>query len=165
VAGVASTHYSARYTTNMKVIKDEIINFETEANDGYRLFINDSLLCLVPENNTHLCQWVFSAPAQSPILKFIIDLSVERIKNTDNIKGEHIIHHLTGPEVFTDGIEKYLKENNCPYFQDKKNYFPYFDHNILRVFNCNNFHKNVVIHLYAGQDKDGWFHERYKKLL
>lgn len=51
VAGVASTHYSARYTTNMKAIKDEIINFETEANDGYRLFINDSLVIDVWERN------------------------------------------------------------------------------------------------------------------
>ena len=55
------------------------------------IFINDSLLTIVPENETHLCQWVFSAPKNSPILKSIIDLSVERILNTP-IKGEHIIH-------------------------------------------------------------------------
>lgn len=128
------------------------------------IFINETLLCLAPENSTHLCQWVFAAPSQSPILKSIIDLSVERIKNTGEFKGEHIIHHLTGPGVFTDGIEKYLRENNHPTFDDKKSYFQYPNSNILSVFNYDNFHKNVVQHLFAGQDNDGWYHERFKKL-
>jgi mannosyltransferase OCH1-like enzyme len=84
------------------------------------IFINNSLLTIVPENETHLCQWTFSAPKNSPILKTIIDLSVERILNTP-IKGEHITHYLTGPGLFTDGIEKYLIENNKPIFSNKKN--------------------------------------------
>lgn len=129
------------------------------------LFINDCLLSLAPENSTHLCQWIFSAPPNSPILKYIIDLFVERMKNQKEIKGEHIIHYLTGPGLFTDGIEKYLKENNKATFDDKKNYFKYKEMDILRVFDCDHFHANRIIHLYAGQDKDGWFHERYKKLL
>ena len=127
------------------------------------IFINDSFLIIVPENETHLCQWVFSAPANSPILKSIIDLSVERILNTP-IKGEHIIHYLTGPGLFTDGIEKYLIENNYPLFDDKKNYYNY-PNPILLVFNYDNFHKNIVQHLFAGQDKDGWCKERYIKLM
>jgi mannosyltransferase OCH1-like enzyme len=127
------------------------------------IFINDSLLTIVPENETHLCQWVFSAPKNSPILKSIIDLSVERILNTP-IKGEHIIHYLTGPALFTDGIEKYLIENNYPIFDNKKNYHNY-PNPILLVFNYNNFHKNIVQHLFAGQDEDGWCKERYVKLM
>ena len=104
------------------------------------IFLTDALLTIVSENDgTHLCQWVFSAPAGSPILKTIIDLSVERILNIPEIKGEHIVHYLTGPKVFTDGIEKYLKENNLPTFDDKRNYFKY-PNNTLRVFNCNFFH-------------------------
>jgi mannosyltransferase OCH1-like enzyme len=126
------------------------------------IFINDSLLTIVPENETHLCQWVFSAPPNSPILKSIIDLSVERILNTP-IKGEHIIHYLTGPGVFTDGIEKYLKENGLPIFSNKKDYYNY-PSPVLKVFKYENFHKNIVNHLFAGQDKDGWFHERYLKI-
>jgi mannosyltransferase OCH1-like enzyme len=129
------------------------------------LFINNCLLSLVPENDTHLCQWVFSAPANSPILKSVIDLFVERMKQIKEIKGEHIIHFLTGPGLFTDGIEKYLKEKNKDVFENKKNYFMYKEMDILRVFNCDNFHANMVTHLYAGQDKDGWFHERFKKLI
>ena len=127
------------------------------------IFINDSLLTIVPENETHLCQWVFSAPKNSPILKSIIDLSVERILNTP-IKGEHIIHYLTGPALFTDGIEKYLIENNYPIFENKKNYYNY-PNPILIVFNYDNFHKNIVQHLFSGQDEDGWCKERYVKLM
>jgi len=127
------------------------------------LFSTDALLTIVAENETHLCQWVFSAPKESPILKSVIDLSVERILTTP-IKGEHIIHFLTGPAVFTDGIEKYLRENNKPTFNNKKDYYKYPDP-VLKVFNYNNFHKNIVRHLFTGQDSDGWCNERYKKLL
>lgn len=128
------------------------------------IFINDSLLCIVPENSVHLCQWVFSAPPNSPILKSIIDLSTERILNIPEIKGEHIIHHLTGPGVFTDGIEKYLKENNKITFLDKKNYYKYPE-SFLKVFNYDIFHDKIVNHLFTGQDEDGWCAERFKKLL
>ena len=128
------------------------------------IFCNNSLLTIVAENQTHLCQWVFAAPQNSPILKSIIDLSVERILTTP-IKGEHIIHTLTGPGVFTDGIEKYLKENNKPTFDNKKKYFNYPDKNILCVFNYEIFHKNCVVHLFAGQHEDGWCKERYQKLV
>jgi mannosyltransferase OCH1-like enzyme len=127
------------------------------------IFINDSLLTFAPENETHLCQWTFSAPANSPILKSIIDLSVERILNTP-IKGEHIIHYLTGPGLFTDGIEKYLIENNYPIFDNKKNYYNY-PNPILIVFDYDNFHKNIVQHLFSGQDQDGWCKERSIKLM
>ena len=42
--GIASTHYSARYTTYLSAQKDELMNFEVEGDDGYRVFINDSLM-------------------------------------------------------------------------------------------------------------------------
>jgi mannosyltransferase OCH1-like enzyme len=125
---------------------------------------NESLLTIVPENSTHLCQWVFSAPKQSPILKSVIDLSVEKILSIKEIKGEHIIHSLTGPGVFTEGIEKYLKEHNKPTFSNKINYHKYPDNNILCVFNYNIFHNKIVKHLFLGQDDDGWVKERDIKL-
>jgi mannosyltransferase OCH1-like enzyme len=128
------------------------------------IFLTDALLTIVPENSIHLCQWIFSAPIGCPILKTIIDLSVERILNIPEIKGEHIIHYLTGPEVFTDGIEKYLKENNLPTFDDKIKYFKY-PNQILRVFNYHFFHDNIVKHLFSGQDSDGWCNERNKFLI
>ena len=128
------------------------------------LFISDSLMMIVPENDgDYLCQWVFSAQKGCPILKSIIDLSVERILGMDEIKGEHIIHYLTGPSVFTDGIEKYLKENDKPVFNDKKKYVFYPDP-ILKVFSPDIFHKNIVQHLFTGDDNDGWKKERFVKL-
>mgnify|MGYP003338487358 CR=1 FL=1 len=42
----------------------------------------------------------------------IIGLSIIRILSVKQFKGEHIIHFLTGPGVFTDGIEHFLKINN-----------------------------------------------------
>jgi mannosyltransferase OCH1-like enzyme len=127
------------------------------------IFINDSFLTIVPEKGTNFfCQWTFSAPANSPILKSIIDLSVERILNKP-IKGEHIIHYLTGPALFTDAIELYLKNNNYPIFENKQNCVNY-PYKILKVFEPNLFHNNLIIHLYAGDDNDGWKKERYGKL-
>ena len=92
-----------------------------------------------------------------------IDLCVKRILNTP-IKGENIIHYITGPALFSDGIKLYLKNNNQPIFKNINNYYNYPD-SILRVFNRDNFHKNIVQHLYAGSDNDGWKQERYSKLF
>lgn len=41
---VESIHYSARYTTILTATRNETMNFEIEGDDGYRLFINDSLV-------------------------------------------------------------------------------------------------------------------------
>ncbi len=49
--GMSWTHYSARYTTSIKAEKDEILNFESEGNDGYRIKINDSTVVDVWERN------------------------------------------------------------------------------------------------------------------
>lgn len=49
--GLRSTNYSARYTTYIKADKDEVLNFESEANDGYIVKINDSVLVNVWERN------------------------------------------------------------------------------------------------------------------
>ena len=49
--GLSSTHYSARYRTSITAAKDEVMNFETEANDGYKVLINDSVIVDVWERN------------------------------------------------------------------------------------------------------------------
>jgi len=130
------------------------------------LIVNHSLLSIVPENDTgFICNWIFYAPANSPILKSVIDLSVERILEIPQIKGEHIIHFLTGPAVFTDGIELYLQQNNLPTYQNKRDYVNYIHTNTLVVFEPKKFHSKSVIHLFTGQDIDGWYNERYQKLM
>jgi mannosyltransferase OCH1-like enzyme len=128
-------------------------------------FINDSLLTVIPENDAHLCQWVFSAPRNSPLLKSVIDLSVKRILEIPEIKGEHIIHHLTGPEVFTHGIEKYLQENDLPIFEKDRKKYVHYPHACLKVFNPEIFHSKIINHFYTGGDNDGWCLERNQKLM
>lgn len=49
--GMKSTHYAARYTTYITADKDEVMNFESEANDGYRVMVNDSVVVDVWERN------------------------------------------------------------------------------------------------------------------
>jgi beta-glucosidase len=49
--GIKSTHFSARYTAFITAEKDEIMNFESEANDGYRILINDSTIVDAWERN------------------------------------------------------------------------------------------------------------------
>lgn len=49
--GMPWTHYSARYTTSITAEKDEVLNFESEGNDGYRIKINDSTMVDVWERN------------------------------------------------------------------------------------------------------------------
>jgi mannosyltransferase OCH1-like enzyme len=124
---------------------------------------NDALLICAPENDVHLCQWIFVAPPKSPILLNVINMSVKRILTIPEIKGEHIIHYLTGPGVFTYGIESYLKENNYETFENRTKYFKY-PHKILEVYEANHFHKNTVKHLFSGQHDDGWCKERDLKL-
>lgn len=137
---------------------------DTVCNVNPNIFINNSYLTMSPEIGTnYFCQWTFSAPPNSPILKSIIDLSVDRILTTE-IKGEHVIHYLTGPALFTDGIIKYLTENNLPTFDDVSNYHRY-PLELLAVFNPDRFHHIFIQHLFAGDDEDGWKKERYGKLL
>ena len=124
---------------------------------------NSQLIC-VPENETHMCQWLFAAPPKSPILKQVIDLSVDRILSMDNIKGEHIIHELTGPGVFTHGIEQYLQLYNRQTFTNKKEYTGKND-DVLFILNREDFRTIFVTHLFAGQDSDGWTLERNNTLM
>ena len=49
--GLKSTNYAARYSTVITAAKDEVLNFESEANDGYRVLINDSVMVDVWERN------------------------------------------------------------------------------------------------------------------
>jgi mannosyltransferase OCH1-like enzyme len=135
-----------------------------KVDDPSILLKNKAQLVVVPENEVHLCQWVFAAPAGSLILKKVIDISVERIlRETDFKSYDHIVHKLTGPGVFTEGVEMFLKEKNLPTFSNKLNYFDYPD-DILYCLDYNHFHKNGVVHFFSGQRSDGWVNER-KRIL
>jgi mannosyltransferase OCH1-like enzyme len=124
----------------------------------------ETMLVCAPENHVHLCQWTFAAPAKSPLLKSIIELSITRIMNIPEIKGEHVIHYLTGPAVFTDGIEKYLTENSMTVFANKNEYYRY-KNSAMICFLTSRFHNKMIKHLFAGQYTDGWYHERFQRLI
>ena len=144
------------------------------------MFIKDKLLVVTPENNTHFCQYFFAAPPKSPVLKSVIDLMVERITNTKIIKGEHIVHYLTGPSVFTDGIINYLKSQNIkvPTDDDFMVYHPTTysrlkEGNIFKyenicddiyVINHTIFRDKYIKHLFSGSWNNGWTKERDKVL-
>lgn len=124
-------------------------------------------LIVVPEtDDVHLCQWIFAAPKQSPILKSVIDTCVERIMKWDGKMKEHIIHYLTGPGAFTAGIESYLQKQNLPTYQNKLQYVSYQTkvNPVLYVFPTE-FHETYVKHLFAGDDIDhGWKPEATRRI-
>lgn len=124
---------------------------------------NNSLLTFVPENDVHLCQWVFAAPPNSPVLKTIIDLCVDRILKSTFDEGEHLIHYLTGPGVFTNGINKFVHETLGMKTPTNINLYTKFPKpNIFKVFQPNIFHSKIVTHLFFGGREGGWTHEREK---
>jgi inositol phosphorylceramide mannosyltransferase catalytic subunit len=114
------------------------------------------LLCAI-ENDAHICNWTFAAPSRSPILKQVIELCIERILSIKVIKGEHIVHFLTGPAAFTDGIEKYFVMNNIQTFNDKSKYSIYKNPTIVCLEKAS-FHDKFVKHLFHGDN--GWKKER-----
>jgi len=140
------------------------------------IFINSPFVNLitVPENNVHMCQWVFAAKKNSPVLKAIIELSLQKLKNQKVIKGEHIVHFLTGPKVFTEGILNYLitkdktiikDENFNLWKQNKLQGHGIFKNYGIGIFsNASQFHTKIVAHLFSGQWKDGWCTMRDKVL-
>ena len=122
------------------------------------LFLEKSsyLVCIPENDKMHMCNWVFAAPEASPVLKSVIELCVERILNNFE-KKQHMVHYYTGPRVFIDGIELYLKQNNLITFNDKTLYSLAYKNYWLHVFDdFNNFNNNTVRHLEAGKDENGW---------
>lgn len=129
-----------------------------------RMFLKNSLLVGVPENKVHLCQWVFAAPAGSPIIKSVIDSIVERCDKVENMKtfnSEHFVHELTGPKVFTEGVEKWLKSEGLELFRARDKYSRY-KNSKMWIFDYPLFHQKAVKHLYSGQWSDGWIMQRGK---
>uniref|UniRef100_A0A6C0AYY4 Alpha 1,4-glycosyltransferase domain-containing protein n=1 Tax=viral metagenome TaxID=1070528 RepID=A0A6C0AYY4_9ZZZZ len=110
----------------------------------------DTMLLCSSEDKNNLCNWCFSAPAKSRILKSIIQLSVKRIlestknntennvennaeNNVENIDNINNIYCLTGREVFTSGIETYLTSKKMTIFHDKKKYSAYKNHTMICI--------------------------------
>lgn len=129
--------------------------------------INNKYLTVVPENNTHFCQWVFSGSANSPVLKSVINLLVERIRSTKEIKGEHIVHYLTGPGVFTDGILNYLFSNEFSRVYDKNRNILDFEvpYDLIKVGNSEMNTKTIKLDKNHPSDTELTFIHNYKDMF
>ena len=125
------------------------------------------LLCTA-ENQEHCCNWVFSAPPKSPVLKHVLDLVVNRLRAQGTIdqfsfqSNPHLIHHLTGPGVFTDGVRAWAHSVSIDLpgsVLDWDTHAICVKHGLI-VRPSKHFHKNVVLHMFSGQWPDGWTHAR-----
>ena len=69
-----------------------------------------------------------------------------------------MVHTLTGPSVFTDGIENYLKENNLVTFlgKDRKKYVTEYKNDVMYVYDSDWLFNNNIKHVYSGQWEGGW---------
>jgi mannosyltransferase OCH1-like enzyme len=122
-----------------------------------------------PYGHTQFCQWVWSVPPNSPILKIVIDLCIKRLQDeeegiTNKIKevgGGKYVLYSTGPHAFTTGIETYLKRKNLPTFDDKRKYVNY-PNEIIHVF-PQSFHNDTVQHGFMSiTSADGWHYQSEK---
>lgn len=147
-------HYGGIYADSDTILLSNINNILDNKKD----------FVIVPENDVHLCQWIFASSPKNPILKNVIDLSIKNIQcEMDNWSHKkHIVHYMTGPGVFTDGIERYLKINKLQTYSNKMHYINY-PNDIMHVHPYN-FHDIKVKHLFTGSTKsDGWIYIKDKK--
>ena len=135
---------------------------DTVCKQNMEHFINHSVeLVVCPEPETFrtnlLCQWIFAAPSKSPILKAVIDNCVNEILKHPTLKGEHVVHELTGPTIFTNAVRSYLAlkgfsslpENPIEWNLPTNNYVYMYPHTFTH-------NPDTIIHLFAGNWKGGW---------
>ena len=116
------------------------------------IFIEDNKL-----NQQYFSKWIFAAPAKSPILKVIIDECVTRIMNTHEFKGVNMILNTTGPAMFTNIIENYLKNKGCVLYDVKEDYaWKLTPNKHVFVYPCEYVDGVLTSHLFSGQWDDGW---------
>jgi mannosyltransferase OCH1-like enzyme len=132
-------------------------------NDLTEMTESSSQLVVVPENEIHLCQWVFAAPPHSPVLREVIEKSVQKIMEKEDVMdyGEHFVHECTGPGVFTEGIEQYLHNHHLPSFTKKTMYRTFYNqHPVLHVLDISFHHTHVQHHFTGFTTDDGWTYSR-----
>lgn len=115
----------------------------------------NALFIGVPEHNVHLCQWIFAAPKESPVLESVIRAISDIFTQVDDFSDPHITHRVTGPGIFTVGIEKYLQSKGLPVYKNKLKYADYADKSI-HIYNAEDFHQNKVLHMFSGHWDGGW---------
>ena len=122
--GVPSVHFSARYTTAITATKDEVMSFESEANDGYRVLINDSIVVDVWERN----RWgskQFNLPVKKGVT-YKIEMSFRQSEGDATVKlraGNYVKTDFTALAnrlkdvdaiIFAGGISPQLEGEEMP---------------------------------------------------
>ena len=117
-------------------------------------------LSVLPEpGHNFMCQWVMAAPARSPLLGAVLDMIEQRLRALGGPvrphhfrENPHLIHHLTGPAVFTDALRAWLRAHHLPTLPHVTDY-DRIDSRIMRLHPLH-FHASNVVHLYHGDH--GW---------
>lgn len=118
------------------------------------------------EHELHYCQWTFAAEAGHPLFKTIIDLMVERLKTLDT-NFEHFVHQSTGPGVFTDGILKFIEQENHHDLSNRSKIhaeLPITKEYGIHIKPSRVFYNDYVVHLFGSTNwKDGTYDQWTKK--
>ena len=137
---------------------------DTKLLQSPEIFIKNKDLVAAPENANRMCQWAFSAPAGSPILKSIIDHVVFQCR-TNADRGKDFVLNLTGPGAFTNGIRRYMIESKQQLVRSQV-YSPLGRSipNNVYIFHYDDFHTNIVKHFFYGCKKNGWMEQRNSRI-
>ena len=138
------------------------VDMDLECKSSPHVLQAAALLCGVAENKTHMCQFVMAAPARSPLLGAVLDMIEKRLRALGGPvrphhfrENTHLIHNLTGPGVFTDGVEEGLRSLHLPIFTQDRRLYHHFPRRVMHI-HPPRFHENDIKHLFSGQWADGW---------
>jgi mannosyltransferase OCH1-like enzyme len=110
------------------------------------IFKEDGLIVVTNEKNNLFCNTIYaSSTPNNPVLRNIINLSINRILENEIIK-EEIRDYITGEQCFTDGILQYLSENNKKIYEILIDYVKY-KNNIITVLDPEIVNKNIKIEI------------------
>lgn len=125
----------------------------------YDLILPKKDLILVPENEVHMCQWIFSAKPKHPALKRVIDRMVAKIEEGVDTNEPHFVHKYTGPGMFTNGLKDYFSEVGIPLHSNIMSY-ENMDQDRIYVHDVS-LHQRIR-HNFTGWKPDGWLYNLNK---
>lgn len=91
-------------------------DIDTVANNPAEYWTGDGTALVVGVEDTRefFCQWTIAAPPNHPVLRIAIDLIVDRVHHDLDYRSKGVVHHLTGPKLWTDAIRQYLTFEGGP---------------------------------------------------
>lgn len=138
-------------------------DIDTECKKPLSEWLNTDLnMIIAPENGIHYVQYFFAAEKESPVIKSVIDLIVQRCKNVD-YEMKEFVHYHTGPAAFTDGIRAYFNlrslNHRCKYIHSNNhNCFHKFLTREATLYKQNIKMVNEKFFCYSGEDQDMFKH-------